>query len=256
MTSNLYLGTNLKMYKTNRDTAEYISLLSALTGDLDPDRLQLFVIPSFPAIADASRLADHRRIQIGAQNMHWAESGPFTGEVTPLMLRELSVDIVELGHSERRHVFGETEEMIRLKTDSALRHGFTVLLCVGETAGEKEAGRMDEVLRGQLAAALDGLSPECADRLWIAYEPVWAIGAHGQQAEPGYAGCRFREIRGALLRLWGRRGEEVPLLFGGSVNAENAESYLQLSEVNGLFIGRSAWDAFRFSELIHSLAER
>lgn len=255
MMSKIYLGTNLKMYKTNRETVEYISLLSTLTNDLNPEKVQLFVIPSFPAVADASRLADHRRIQIGAQNMHWEESGAFTGEVSPRMLKELSVDIIELGHSERRHIFGETEKMIRLKTASALKHGFTVLLCVGETAEEKNAGRMDEVLRGQLTTALQDLSPEYVNHLWVAYEPVWAIGVHGRPANPSYVSARFSSIRSTLHHLWGCCSEEIPLLFGGSVSAENAQSYIRLSQVSGLFVGRSAWDALQFSKLIHNLVE-
>ena len=127
----LYLGTNLKMYKNNRETMEYLSLLTAFTKDIDRSSLELFVIPSFTSLADASRFVDHDRIRIGAQNMHWAESGQYTGEISPLMLKELGIDIVELGHSERRHVFGETDNLINLKALSAAEHGFTVLLCVG-----------------------------------------------------------------------------------------------------------------------------
>lgn len=249
----LYLGTNLKMYKNNRETLEYLFLLTAFTKDIARSSLELFVIPSFTSLADASRFVDHDRIRIGAQNMHWAESGQYTGEISPLMLKELSIDIVELGHSERRHVFGETDNLINLKALSAAEHSFTVLLCVGETADDKETGRTDEVLASQIATDLKGIEAYPESRLMVAYEPVWSIGVNGKPASPEYVSARHETIRRVLMDTAGAKADAVPILYGGSVNGDNAESYLSLRNVDGLFIGRYAWDAERFSKLIRKL---
>ncbi len=248
--NKLYLGTNLKMYKTNSETLSYLRELVSLTADLERERLQLFVIPSFPALADASRETDRASLLLGAQNMHWAESGQYTGEVSPRMLQEIGMDIIELGHSERRHVFDESDEFIRLKTHSAVEHGFITLLCVGETAEEKAAGQADEVLRRQLVSAFTDLPEGSASKLWVAYEPVWAIGVNGQPAPADYVAERHAAIRSVLRELFGTAGKEIPILYGGSVNLENAPGYIVLPNIDGLFVGRTAWEAPRFRTLM------
>lgn len=244
----LYFGTNLKMYKTIRDTEAYLKLLQDRTRDLDRDRVTLFVIPSYTALDRASTCVDQTLIRLGAQNMCWEERGPFTGEISPLMLQELGLHIVELGHSERRHVFGEDDRMVGRKAACALAHGFTALLCVGETGEEKELGLSDEVLRTQLKAGLHGLTPEDAERLWVAYEPVWAIGEQGQPASAGYAQEKHAVIKAALGELFGSR--EIPVLYGGSVNPGNARELIVQPDIDGLFVGRSAWEAEKFNKLI------
>ena len=141
----LILGTNLKMFMNFAQTRSYISRLNELTGKLNHEQLRLFVIPSFTAIPGIRTMDETIKIEIGAQNMHWEEQGEYTGEVSPRMLEEFGISIVEIGHSERRHKFGETNEMIQHKVDAAIKHGFTALLCVGETAFDKENGVADEV---------------------------------------------------------------------------------------------------------------
>ena len=157
------LGSNNKMTMTIRETVDYLRALDFLTAQLPRESLRLFFIPSFTALSAASACAGG--IDLGAQNMCWEERGQFTGEVSPLMLREVGVSIVEIGHSERRHIFGETDEMANRKVLCALSHGFTPLLCVGETAEQRACGIADEILRIQLIRGLRGVSAADAGRL-------------------------------------------------------------------------------------------
>ncbi len=154
--------------------------------------------------------------------MHWEERGQFTGEISPLMLQELDLQIVEIGHSERRHIFRETDIEENKKVISAIGHGFVALLCVGETGDDKELDIGDERLRQQLKVGLHGLSEAECENLWVAYEPVWAIGVNGIPARSDYADAKHRLIRETLLQLFPREGQNVPILYGGSVNPENA----------------------------------
>ena len=139
-----------------------------------------FVIPSFVCLSAAIAALNPKTIKLGAQNMYWEEKGQYTGEVSPLMLKDMGdISIIEIGHSERRHVFGETSEECNFKVKSALEHGFTALLCIGETSKEKEFGISDEVLTTQLKVGLFGVSSDDLSKVWIAYEPVWSIGVGG-----------------------------------------------------------------------------
>lgn len=252
----VYLGTNTKMYKNIAQTCSFLKELSELTAGLSRERLELFVIPSYTALEAARKAVPPSIVKLGAQNMAWLDEGPLTGEISPLMLREVGVEIVEIGHSERRHILRENLGIIREKVLCAAGHGFTVLLCVGETAEEKETGCMDDVLRIQLKTALHGLSPECLGRLWVAYEPVWAIGENGIPASGEYAEARHKALRETLCQLFGQRAAEaIPLLYGGSVNSENAVGLIGMDHIDGLFIGRSAWDAKQFSAIIRDVLD-
>ncbi len=251
----LYFGSNLKMYKTPSETAEFVRGVSARTKDFEGLPVKRFLIPSFPSLPAAGEAASGG-LMLGAQNMHFEENGQFTGEVSARMLEDLGcVQIVEIGHSERRHVFGETSGDCGKKVQTALRHGFTALLCVGESAEEKSFDCSDEVLRMQLKYGLRGASDAALreDRLWIAYEPVWAIGVSGVPAEAGYVAERHTAIRRCLCELFGDAGQKVPVLFGGSVNPENAEGYIVQDNVDGLFVGRAAWTAEGFDALLRQV---
>ena len=250
----LYIGTNTKMYKTIANTVDFLTRLGHNTTAVPRDLVELFVIPSFTSLETARRYAALGKISLGAQNMGWEDEGQFTGEISPLMLKEVDVKVVEIGHSERRHVLGETDEQENRKVLCALRHGFTPLLCVGETGAQKEAGLSDEVLRTQIKLGLRGVTPEQAETLWIAYEPVWAIGVSGVPASREYAEEKHRVIRRALVELLGEPvGGDVPVLYGGSVNNANAPLLIEMPEIDGLFIGRSAWDADNFASIIREV---
>lgn len=246
----LYFGSNLKMYKNVRETVEYLTRLQENTRDLDREKYELFIIPSFTSLMKASEQTDQSLIRLGAQNMCWEEQGQFTGEISPLMLQELGMQIAELGHSERRHVFGERDQELNLKVKAALDHGFTALLCIGETQEQKEYGISDEVLRTQLKIGFYGVSPDETGKLWVAYEPVWAIGVNGKPATAEYAQEKHHVIRETLVEIFGERGAQIPVLYGGSVNPGNANELIVLPDVDGLFVGRAAWDADKFDALI------
>ncbi len=247
----LYLGTNTKMYKTISETLGYLKELDLLTAGMPETDLELFVIPSFTTLESAGRQLKGSKILLGAQNMGWEDRGQFTGEISPLMLKEVGVSIVEIGHSERRHVLGETDLQANLKVRCALEHGFKALLCIGETLEQKEYDLSDEILSTQIKIGLYGVNEKQAQQIWIAYEPVWAIGVNGIPATKEYAAQKHGVIRKVLFELFGEKtGLQIPILYGGSVNPQNAEELIQMPEIDGLFIGRSAWDAENFSKII------
>lgn len=250
----LYIGTNTKMYKTASDICTYLSRLLFLTGDIQDEALELFVLPPFTSLAAAKGTVKDGNIRIGAQNMSWEERGAFTGEISSAMIGETGADIVMIGHSERRHILRETDRDEEKKMARALADGFTALLCIGEDLEEKEYGISDEILRIQLKTGLHSVTPANAERLWIAYEPVWAIGEGGIPASEAYANERHSVIRETLLSLYGNKtGGGIPILYGGSVNSSNAEALIKMPYIDGVFIGRSAWDADNFSDIIHSV---
>ena len=162
----------------------------------------------------------------------------------------MGLDLVIIGHSEIRHVFGESDVEENKKVKAALSHGFKTLLCIGETAEQKEYGISAETLRSQLKIGFYGVSPEECKNIWVAYEPVWSIGVNGTPASADYAEAMHKEIKTALYEIFGEKSEEIPVLYGGSVNPGNAESLIVQPSIDGLFVGRAAWDADKFDTLI------
>lgn len=182
--------------------------------------------------------------------MCWEDQGQFTGEISPLMLKEIGVKLVMIGHSERRHVFGETDAEENKKVKASLAHGFTTLLCIGETAEEKEFGISAEVLRTQLKVGFHDVSADQISNIWVAYEPVWSIGVNGTPASPDYAEEMHKVIKSTLREIFGEAADEIPVLYGGSVNPENSNQLIVQPSIDGLFTGRAAWDADKFDTLI------
>jgi triosephosphate isomerase len=252
MKKKLYFGTNLKMYKNIRETVSYLQALENLTGDINREELELFVIPSYTSLEPAASCITRGSVTLGAQNMCWEEQGQFTGEISPLMLRELKLELVMIGHSERRHVFGETDEAENRKVKCALEHAFTALLCIGETLDEKNYGISDEVLRMQLKIGLHDIPTDKLNQIWVAYEPVWAIGVNGIPASVEYAEQKHKTIKKCLTELFGEAGSGIPVLYGGSVNPGNAYELILQPSIDGLFTGRSAWQAEDFNKLIRN----
>ena len=250
MQKKLYFGSNLKMYKNIHDTVEYLQNLVEYTKDLSRDEIELFIIPSYTTLESASKNVDHAFVKIGAQNMCWEDEGQFTGEVSPLMLKEIGIDLVMIGHSERRHVFGETDIEENKKVKAALNHGFTTLLCIGETAEEKSYGISPEVLRTQLKIGFHDIPVSQIPNIWVAYEPVWSIGVNGTPATADYAEEMHKVIKQTLLDIFGDAGADIPVLYGGSVNPGNASALIVQPSIDGLFTGRAAWQADKFDKLI------
>ena len=239
--TQVWIGTSWKMNKT---LAEARAFADGLRGaEVDP-RIQPFVIPPFTAVREVKAMLAESRVKVGAQNMHWADDGAWTGEISPLMLKDCGLDLVELGHSERREHFGETDETVGLKVAAAVRHGLIPLICIGETLEERQAGRAAEVLARQVRAALAGAG---AAPVLLAYEPVWAIGANGIPATADYADARQAEIIAVAGDVLGRR---VPCLYGGSVNPGNCAELIACPHVDGLFIGRSAWAVSGYLDIL------
>lgn len=250
MQKKLFFGTNLKMYKTIRETVDYLQALVANTKNISREEIELFVIPSYTTLSTAVTSVDRDYIKLGAQNMCWEDQGQFTGEISPLMLKELNLDLVMIGHSERRHVFGETDVDESKKVKAALNHGFTTLLCIGETLEQKNFGISTEVLRSQLKIGFHDVPVEQISKIWVAYEPVWAIGVNGIPATVEYAEEMHHVIKECLLEIFGAGAKDIPVLYGGSVNPQNSNDLIIQPSIDGLFVGRSAWQADNFDKLI------
>lgn len=243
----LWIGTSWKMNKTLAEARTFATALAAADTARAP-RIQRFVIPPFTAVREIKRILADSSVKVGAQNMHWADEGAWTGEVSPVMLTDCDLDIVELGHSERREHFGETDETVGLKTEAAVRHGLTPLICIGETLDDRESGRARDVLAMQVRGALARLDAgQKSAPILLAYEPVWAIGEHGIPATSDYADARQAEIIAVAEEVLGRR---VPCLYGGSVNPGNCQDLISCPHIDGLFIGRSAWQVEGFLDIL------
>lgn len=248
---NIWIGTSWKMNKTLAEALSFAQGLAAADVIRDP-RIQRFVIPSFTTVREVKNVLADTSVKVGVQNMHWADAGAWTGEVSPLMVKDCGAQIVELGHSERREFFGETNETVGLKVEAAVRHGMTPLICIGETLTEREAGRAADVLETQVRGALGKLSEAQKDaQILLAYEPVWAIGANGIPATSDYADARQAEIIAVAHSVLGRT---VPCLYGGSVNPNNCEELIQCPHIDGLFIGRAAWDVDGYLNILAKCA--
>jgi L-erythrulose 1-phosphate isomerase len=245
----LIIGSNLKMYKTIAETVEFLTRLKQLTADLSSDDIALWINPSYTTLPAASKIKNGI-LKLGAQNMNWEENGQFTGEISPLMLKEIGLDVVMIGHSERRHVFGETDQDENKKVVSALNHGFTAMLCIGEKASDKDFGISVEKLRIQLKVGLHDVHEDQLERLWILYEPVWAVGANSVPASPEYANAMHAHIREALVELFPNKGKLVPIQYGGSVNLQNCTQLIVQPYIDGLGIGRAAWNADDLNTII------
>lgn len=243
----VWIGTSWKMNKTLAEAKEFASGLAAADQERDA-RIQRFIVPPFTSVRNVKEMLANTSVKVGAQNMHWADQGAWTGEISPAMLTDCGLDLVELGHSERREFFAETNETVGLKTEAAVRHGLVPLICIGETLAEREAGQAEAVLRAEIEGALSKLEgPQKGSTILFAYEPVWAIGENGIPASASYANQQHKFIIEVAHEVLGRK---VPCLYGGSVNPENCEELIQCSHIDGLFIGRSAWDVEGYLDIL------
>ncbi len=244
MSRRPFVAGNWKMYKT---AAEAVAFLEALAGRV-PDGVDVAVCPPFTALPDAVRAAAGTGVAIFAQNMHEAEAGAFTGEVSAGMLLAAGVDGALVGHSERRQLFGETDAGVNAKAARAHAAGLRVILAVGETAEEREAALTELVLERQVRAGLDGLTPEQVAATTIAYEPVWAIGT-GLTATPETAQAAHAFIRGLVDGLHGV-GERVRIQYGGSVKPGNAAELFAQPDIDGGLIGGASLEPDDFVAVI------
>ncbi|EJN03069.1 triose-phosphate isomerase [Phyllobacterium sp. YR531] len=249
--TSFWVGTSFKMNKTLGEALAFAGALAASDESRD-ERFQRFVIPPFTAVRDVKAVLKDTSVKVGAQNMHWDDAGAWTGEISPLMLKDCNLDLVELGHSERREFFGETDRTVGLKVAAAVRHGLTPLICIGESLAQREAGEADDVLAAQVQGALGLLEGNAkTSPILLAYEPIWAIGVNGIPATSEYADERHANIAAVAKSVL---GVAVPVLYGGSVNPENCAELIACPNIDGLFIGRSAWAAEGYLDILQRVS--
>ena len=216
-----------------------------------PDRTVMF----FPSALTFSTLVDAIKertdLLLGVQNLHWEEKGAFTGETSAAIAKDAGARLALVGHSERRHVFGETDEMQAKKCAAAVKAGLTPVLCVGELLAQRDAGKAESVVIDQLTVGLSRIEPNQVATVLIAYEPVWAIGT-GKTATPNDASRMHAVIRAHLTRQLGDKAKAVPILYGGSVNRDNAATLITAPEVDGLLVGGASLDAEGWASIVRS----
>lgn len=246
------IAGNWKMHANHLEAIQMVQKLSYRLESGDYQRVDVVVCPPFTALRSAQTVieTDHLAIQLGAQNVDWHESGAFTGEIAPAMLSKLSVSYVIVGHSERRQLFGETDEVVNKKVRAILDAGMTPILCVGETEEEREAGDAEERVGSQVRGGLQGISSEEAADLVVAYEPIWAIGT-GKTASADDAGDMCGFVRSQVGEFSGpAAAESVRVLYGGSVNAGNVAGLMAKRDIDGGLVGGASLDPDQFASVI------
>ena len=252
MSRKVIIAGNWKMNKT---ASEGVALVKALKGLVaDVDNVEIVVCPPFTSIEAVAKELKGSNIKVGAQNVHWKENGAYTGEISCAMLKEIGIDYVIIGHSERRQYFGETDETVNLRVKAALAAGFKVMVCVGETLEEREGAKTNDVLSTQLGGGLAGLTAADMENVVIAYEPVWAIGT-GKTATPDMAEETHAFIRQTVAKLFNEEvAANVRIQYGGSMKPENAAELAAQADIDGGLIGGAALKADSFAAVVKNAA--
>jgi triosephosphate isomerase (TIM) len=242
------VAANWKMYKTVAQACRFVEDLQAQTGIIE-DR-EVVIAPPFTALAAIAPILLGKGFSLAAQNCHWEEQGAFTGEVSVGMIKDVGCRYVIVGHSERRHLFGETDEMIQKKVAAVYCHGLVPILCVGETLIQREAGETREVVARQLGRATEGIPFDQAKQLVVAYEPVWAIGT-GRTATPAQA----QELHGFLrehcaVRFDKTVAKHIRIVYGGSVKSDNVDALMAQSDIDGLLVGGASLEVASFQRIV------
>ncbi|NLZ93427.1 MAG: triose-phosphate isomerase [Firmicutes bacterium] len=245
------IAANWKMHKT---TGEAQDFMHELAGLLNKGNLEVVICPPFPLLGLVAEAGSKYGIFTGAQNMYWETEGAYTGEVSPLLLKDLNVTFVIIGHSERRHLFGETDQQVARKIKAAFAHNLTPILCVGETLQQRQAGETMAVVSEQVNVALTGLDPSQVRRMIIAYEPVWAIGS-GLAATGKDANEVAAQIRKTVAEMFSLKvARDIRIQYGGSVKPENIMEFMQEAEIDGALVGGASLAADKFAAMINRVA--
>lgn len=243
------IAANWKMHK---NTEEALEFLERFTGLLQAEVMEVVICPSFPLLGAVASLCRQNGLKLGAQNMFWESAGAYTGEVSPLHLTDLGVQYVILGHSERRQLFGETDQDVSRKVKAAFAADLTPIVCVGETLPQRMAGQTVRVVQEQLTSALRGLDPSQVRRIVVAYEPVWAIGsglpATGDDALQ--VALQLRRQIGEQFSL--KVARDVRMQYGGSVKPENIREFMGSPEIDGVLVGGASLNAEGFAALVNN----
>jgi triosephosphate isomerase (TIM) len=243
------MAGNWKMYKNCQETRSYFDTFKPLVAN--SNHCDIVICPTFVNLQAAVDAAGRTRIEVGGQNVFWAKEGAYTGEISAEMLQAVGCRWVLVAHSERRHYFGETDEIACKKIVAALGAGLTPVLCVGEVLAEREAGETDEVLRTQLEGSLASLTCAQFERVVIAYEPVWAIGT-GRTATPQIAASAHRLIREEIAKSYGpEAARKCRILYGGSVKPDNIQALMAEEEVDGALVGGASLDPKTFATIVN-----
>jgi len=246
------MAGNWKMHHTHLEAIQVVQKLGFRLDNKDTDRVDVVVCPAFTALRSVQTTIDGDRLPIGlgAQNCHWESNGAYTGEVSPLMLAKLNVKYVIVGHSERRELFGETDEIVAKKLRAVLGAGMTPIICVGETLAEREEGVTDEKVKRQIEAAFQRLPADDAARCIIAYEPIWAIGT-GRTATPDDANATIGVIRTHIrVGLGDPLADGLGILYGGSVKPGNVAELMAMPEIDGGLVGGASLDPDEFARIV------
>lgn len=234
----------------------YASRLRARLAEIPHSDIDMFVLPPFTSLHAAREAFEGSAVEIGGQNMHWEAAGAWTGEISASMLVEAGCRYVELAHSERLARSAETYELVRLKVDAALQAGLTPIVCIGETAEDKQAERADAMLEHQVRTVLDGRPDAEVASVILAYEPRWAIGK-AEAATPDYVAQRHAALRALLQANYGADvAASGRILYGGSVTSRNGPALIAIPDVDGLFIGRAAWTGDGFADMVRIVSEQ
>jgi len=245
----ILIAGNWKMHKNLEDAIELASRIVEWTT-LNNPRAGVAICPPFPFLHPLKNVVEGSKVRLGAQNCHYEAEGAYTGEVSPRMLASLGCEFVIIGHSERRAYFNENDKLINRKLLAALKYGLKPIFCIGETLQEREQGQTFSVIERQIRAGLNNVADAELEAITIAYEPVWAIGT-GISASTNQIDEAHNFIRKLLRELYGRAGENVLILYGGSLNSKNAPEILALNEVYGGLIGKASLDAEEFTKIIN-----
>ena len=243
------IAGNWKMYKTIAEAVEFIEKIKPVAAQAT--HCKVIVAPPFTALAAAATAAQGSKVSVAGQNCHWDKEGAHTGEVSTGMLLNAGCTHVIIGHSERRHDCGETDEQVNKKVKAALAAGLTPIVCVGETLAERENGETETVLERQFTGGLTGLTPAEFSRIMVAYEPVWAIGT-GRTSTPEMAAEAHRFLRGLACRQFGKaEADGLRILYGGSVKPENVGALMAQEEIDGALVGGASLKVDSFRALVN-----
>ena len=236
-------------WKMNMHPGEAIEFITNLTPLVKDTKNEIILCVPYIDLFYSILTAQGTNIKIGAQNMHYEESGAYTGEISGKMLKAINVEYVIIGHSERRKYFNETDEIVNKKVKSAFKYGLKPIVCVGETLNQREEGRAEEVIKKQVDDVLEGLTKEQVGSLVIAYEPIWAIGT-GKAATSEDANNGAKQIRDEISKTYGQEtASRVIILYGGSVNETNAKELFEMSDIDGGLVGKASLNPEEFSKI-------
>lgn len=243
-----FLAGNWKMHKTTREAVNLVEELIKNTRDVK-DR-DVVVCPTFTSLYPVGKAIEDTHVKMGAQNMYFEEKGAFTGEISPLMLKDVGCRYVILGHSERRNIFNETDQLINMKLKAAFSYGLTPILCVGESLEQREKGQTREWVMSQVEIDLDGITPSEVEKMIIAYEPIWAIGT-GKTDSPESANETIKMIRDLLAEKSSYDiAQKVRILYGGSVKPHNIDGFMAQPDIDGALVGGASLKADSFTRIV------